>query len=278
VSEILEEVKLTCLKSWASASQAMRNQGIQKFAESAVQGVSRGKGGLKYDNKDIEAVVDYIKPYKDPATFEFGNVIGNLGVKGTKDKRSKAYAEHLIKVLKTKTFPQGKPPTVVYGPTLTGANYDSKKHVITIDPSKDPGDALDFVLFEIENAVQGKEMREALNIKDGKTRGEAVAELEFVTDLRYVESLKTIYNAHNIEELVVALEIPPELLVAADYQSALQKKEVPMPDKSTLPRQDMRQALWYWKTKGWSDEEKKRVWMASKHGEGVEGTADLYGK
>jgi len=52
---------------------------------------------------------------------------------------------------------------------------------------------------------------------------------------------------------------------------------VALPDKSVLPDQAARQALWFFKTKGWSESERKSMWGQAPHGEGLASSAAIYG-
>src|SRR5262249_6770622 len=143
------------------------------------------------------------KPYMDPETTSFENVIREFGTKGA----SKDYVDHLLELVKK--LPANKQPTIVRGPALTGANFDTSKNVITIDPSKvsDATALLDYITFEFQNVLQRPALREAT-----RKGGEAVAEIEYVSDQRYVESLLKINKTPKIEELVTVLGLPKEFL------------------------------------------------------------------
>ncbi len=271
--EALENAKLSCLKSWASPEYAFqRKKGLEAFVRTVLTAFAKTNERTPdgyYDDREVNMVIEHIKPYADPKTTAFDSVIQEFGAQGG----NKEYVDHLLELVKK--LPPNKRPTVVRGPALTGANFDTSKNVITIDPTKvtDATAILDFITFEFQNVLQREALREAT-----RKGGEAVAEIEYLSDQRYVESLIQINKAQEIEELVVALGVPREFLVEVTFGDALKAKKVDRPPKSTLPRQDMRQALWWWKTRRWSDDQRKQVWMAENHGEGVESSTELYEK
>ena len=195
----LAEAKLTCLKSWASPEYGVqRKKGLESFVRTVLEKYAKAKD-LEYDEGDVTAIIQHIRPYENPKTTEFASVIQDLGKSGA----SQGYVDHLLEVVNK--FPPNQRPAVVRGPALTGANFDTAKNVITIDPSKvtDPTALLDYITFEIQNAVQRK------SAPGGHPPRRRRGSRDRIHNRRaYVESLKQINKVGSIEELVAAWASP----------------------------------------------------------------------
>lgn len=196
----------------------------------------------------------------------YDQVVESLAKKAKDKNLAKKYMEQLkgIKFGKQK-------PAVVLGPASTTGHFNSVYNVITLDASKMPtaDEQLDTLLFESQNAKQKGELYKA---KQSKRKG-ATAKVEYDTDRMYVEGLKAIHGCKDYAALVAQLGIPEKLLEFATYKK---NTEVPMPKPSVLSSQDERQALWWYKTSKWSDEQRKAIWMFSKHGIGMGSTYETY--
>ena len=185
--------------------------------------------------------------------------------------------EYVARLRAINDWPGGLKPRIVAHPSvITGANYDRGGHLIKVSPTlRDPTVVLDFIMFECENARRQKAFATAQ-----KTGARAVAELEFQSDTAYAEGLKTVYRAADWTELVANLNvpIPMRLPQAFDTGKSSTENNVTMPDKSQLSSQAQRQALWYFKTEAWTNEQRRDVWIASAHGEGLGSSEEIYGK
>jgi hypothetical protein len=197
----------------------------------------------------------------------FDEVMTRLAVLGGKAE----YVAHLRAIT---DWSAGKPRIVGNPSVTTGANYDSANHLIKVSPTiRDPTEALDYITFECENA------RRAVSFKQAQKEGaRAVAELEFQSDKAYVEGLMRVYAAANWAQLVDKLNVPASMCQTQAYDTGKRPAEnvVAMPDKNQLASQAQRQALWYFKTQAWSEEQRKDVWINSKHGEGLGTSEQLY--
>lgn len=172
-------------------------------------------------------------------------------------------------------WPQEKPPAVIFGRAgATNADYDAMKHVVTLDPWKLTTwtECLDALTFECQNALQRPEMKTAL-----RAGGGAVASVEYESDKMYIEALKRVNKAKDIDHLVEILEIPEDFLKQADYEKCAKAGRVERPSRIDLPEQEKRQALWWYVTQHWNDEQRMQVWIAEAHGEGVVSSELLYG-
>lgn len=223
------------------------------------------------DDDDLAAIEAALTKYdQDRPATDFDSVVDALTASATQQ----GYAP----VLKAMTF-HPRRPKVVFGPTLTTGFFERITNTITLDPEKNStADALlDTLLFEANNAVQRAALTEAQTAERFEAnRGLAVAAVEYVTDKRYVEGLMAVHGVQTIDALVAALGIPQEYLVEADYETAKDSHKVDRPDRSALAEQDKRQALWWWKTRNWTDEQRKEVWIAENHGEGVGSSEAVY--
>jgi hypothetical protein len=227
---------------------------------------------ITYNKDDTAQLAEWMEkeyiPWWDHGQFD--QVMRNLASLGGKPE----YVERLLAVT---DWPAGQKPRIVGHPSVTtGANYDRANHLIKISPAlRDPTAALDFISFECENARR----RTGFAVAQ-KTGAREVAELEFQSDTAYAEGLKPVYRAANWAELVEKLAVPVPLRQPQVFDASKSYTEnvVKMPDKSALPSQAQRQALWYFKTEAWTQEQRREVWIASSHGEGLGSSEALYGK
>lgn len=171
--------------------------------------------------------------------------------------------------------------SIFLGPTESVGFYDTTLHTITLDPVKNPdADALlDTLSFEIQNAVSRTKLALANKTEDKVERGKKVVDVEFDSDDKYVKSLITIHGANDIDDLVRnKLQVPSQFLVKAVYKSVKEGTgKVEMPDRSVLPRQNAREALWFWKTAEWTPEQRKEIWGGTEHAEGMGASTSAYG-
>jgi hypothetical protein len=264
--KVIRELAYKSLRAWVSPgiSKWTKNQGL----EFVVAGILRG-AGKDYDKEDTQAIVDFVNGYQNDilkiAPSGFDSFIEKLGSYGGATK--------YIKYLESIEWPKNLKPSIVFGRAVTTAFYDSARHVITLDPWKlnTWTEILDSMTFECQNALQREEIREAL-----RKGGKETAEVEYESDKHYVEALYQINNVEGINALVTALAIPKRFLVEANYDLSKRNCKVDRPDRSQLPEQNKRQALWWWMTKSWTEKQRQDVWILENHGEGVKSSVELY--
>ena len=199
----------------------------------------------------------------------FDKVVAKLVSESVDKDRAKEYGSYLAKV----TF--ARKPGIIFGPATTTGFFDTVFNLITLDPSKlsTADEMLDTLSFETQNARQ----RSALTDAKQKGGGEHTAAVEYVSDRKYVyEALMSVYKVTTIEALVAALGIANQYLVPVDYEETKVAGGVALPDKSVLPKQAARQALWYFKTKGWNETQRKSMWGQAPHGEGLGSSSSIY--
>ncbi len=271
-SEALENAKQSALRSLASPDPfyvANRKKGITPMVTGLLKGMKLPDGSnQEYDDGDVETIVTFLTEYLiKNAKTDFDGVVADLA--------QQVERQDYITFLRSIAWPQGKKPGIVYGPTVTTGFYDATKHTITLNPEKlvNATEMLDTLTFECQNALQRPELRQAL--REG---GHATAGVEYNSDRQYLTAIMQVNKAQNIDELVVKLAIPSEFLVEASYETSKISRNVERPERSLLPQQDKRQAIWWWKTKNWSDEQRKEIWMLENHGEGVASSTELYEK
>lgn len=172
-----------------------------------------------------------------------------------------------------------KPPEyipITFGAATTTGFFDTVFNVITLDPSKltTADKILDTLSFETQNARQ----RSALTAAKQKGGGAHTASVEYESDYKYVyEALMSVHKVTTIEALVAQLGIASQYLVLADYAETQVAGGGALPDKGVLPDQAARQALWFFKTKGWNETQRKNMWGRAPHGEGLASSAAIYG-
>lgn len=256
------------LRAWLSPelSNFTKKQGLPN----AVRGVLKGfveQGN--FDEEDVANVSKLVEDYQGTVAVAsppaFDAFVEKLGADGGK--------EEYVQFLKAMDFGKAK-PAIVFGHAVTTAFYDATKHVVVLDPWKlETATAmLDSLTFECQNALQRVELKAGL--KD--TTGAKTAAVEYESDKKYVEALKSIHKASSLDDLATAVGIPTNLLTPADFSACVAAKTVALPARSEMPEQDKRQTLWWWKTQSWSDEERKQVWVIENHGEGVASSVELY--
>ena len=223
---------------------------------------------IDHDGEDTQAIVDELTAYAvDHPASDFATVVAALD--------ATAAQHNYATVIGALDWGGKSPPAIVFGPTLTTGFYDRILHVVTVDPVKNASaDAkLDTLLFELQNALQRSAFGEAARQED---RGAMTAQVEYGSDKRYVEALLRVYGAANVGELVTALAIDAKYLVEADYDSCWAAGTVALPPRSEMPEQNKRQAVWWWKTRNWTEEQRKKMWVKENHGEGVASSEVLY--
>jgi hypothetical protein len=265
-ADALDEAKGHCLRNMATSEPFYAN----RFKKGL-----KGVLGKKYDaadDDDVRQIEEYLQAYRQlHAQWDFDTVVGLLGAGATK--------KDYVSVLMSLPW-SGRKPAIVFGPTPTTGFFDTTYNVITLDPvkNKNADELLDTLTFECQNALQRTRLSSAQKVEDKKERGRAVAETEFVSDKNYVESLLRVNKASDYDQLVQKLAVPAEYLQPADYATSLKNRRVERPDSKTFPGQDKRQALWWWKTKGWGEQQKKDVWIAEQHSEEMESSEEAYSK
>jgi len=260
-----------CLRAWVSPESGfLRKKGLRKLVDDTLK-----RKKTAYDDEDVDSIIEFVNGYEGEistiAPTEFDKFVDALGAYGGRGE----YVAYLKSIKwKDNLPPSNKPPAVVFGRAVTTAFYDSAKHVITLDPWKlgSWSEHLDALTFECQNALQRKELRAALREKGGT----ATAAVEYESDKKYVDAIKGINKASTLDQLVTKLGIGKEYLVPANYAACVKAEKVDRPDRSVMPEQDKRQALWWWKTKDWGDEQRKTMWMLETHGIGVGSSIEIY--
>nr|MDQ6907366.1 DUF4157 domain-containing protein [Chloroflexota bacterium] len=200
----------------------------------------------------------------------FDKVVAKLVSASENKERAKEYGGYLAAVKFTRK------PAIIFGPATTTGSFNTVFNVITLDPSKlsTADKMLDTLSFETQNARQ----RSALTAAKQKGGGAHTASVEYESDYKYVyEALMSVHKVTTIETLVARLGIASQYLVLADYAETKVAGGVALPDKSALPDQAARQALWFFKTKGWNETQRKSMWGQAPHGEGLASSAAIYG-
>lgn len=262
-----------CLRAWVSPESGfVRKKGLRALVD-----VTLERKRIPYDDEDVESIVEFVNGYEEEismiAPTEFDKFVDALGAYGGRGE----YVAYLKSIKwKDNPPPSNKPPAVVFGRAVTTAFYDSAKHVITLDPWKlgSWSEHLDALTFECQNALQRKELRAALREEGGT----ATAAVEYESDKKYVDAIKGINKASTLDQLVKKLGIDKRFLVPANHAACVKTGKVDRPDRSVMPEQDKRQALWWWKTKNWSDDQRKQIWMMENHGVGVGSSIEIYGQ
>lgn len=205
------------------------------------------------------------------AVISFDEAVKEL-VDDAKDEATAAKYGTFLQEMKG--YVGGRKPAVIMGSAVTTGYFSTIHNVITLDPSKMPttDEQLDTLLFESQNALN----RSALTRAKQQGGGHRTANVEFESDRMYLEGLLAIHKCADVIELVATLKIDEGLLEDADYASCLVAKKVPMPGRDAMPAQNERQALWWYKARSWSPEQRKAVWIKENHGEGVGASEDLY--
>jgi len=261
----LEKAKGICLRNMATSEPFYAN----KFKKGGVRAALEKKHEV--DDEDVRDLDTYLESHRQahPKT-DFDSVVAELAA-GTARTDNVQFLSGLAW--------GGRKPAIVFGPTLTTGFFDTTFNVITLDPVKNAtaDELLDTLTFECQNALQRSKLSSAQK-KEEKERGRAVAEVEFESDRMYTQALLQINQASDFDQLVQKLAVPAKYLKEADYATSLQNKKVERPDRSEFPAQDKRQALWWWKTKGWNDDQRKQVWIAENHGDDVGATEEIYAK
>jgi hypothetical protein len=263
-----EQAGEKALRAWLSPEllNFTKKQGLPN----AVRGVLKGfveQGN--FDEEDVANVTKLVDDYQGTIAIAsppaFDAFVEKLGADGGK-------AEY-VEFLKGMDFGKTK-PAVVFGHAVTTAFYDAARHVVVLDPWKltTATAMLDSLTFECQNALQRVELKAGL--KD--TTGAKTAAVEYESDKKYVEALKSIHKASSLDALAKAVGLPTDVLTPADYSVCKAAKTVALPGRDVMPEQDKRQTLWWWKTQSWSDEERREVWMIENHGEGVGSSVELY--
>ncbi len=206
--------------------------------------------------------------------WAFDTVVTKLVSQAVDKERAKEYGRYL---LTEATFKSGKKkPAIIFVPATTTGFFNTVLNVVSLDPVKlaTADQMLDTLSFETQNARQRSELA-AAKVKGG---GAHTAAVEYESDRKYVyEALMSVHKVKTIEALVASLKIASPYLVPADYAQTKVAGGVALPDKSVLPDQAARQALWFFKTKGWSESERKSMWGQAPHGEGLASSAAIYG-
>jgi hypothetical protein len=230
-------------------------------------GMKKGQKIEDYDQDDIQAIESLVAahpPSTLPASFDAAvDFLDQNAVQ-------KGYARVL------KGLPLTPKPGVMIGPCPSVGFYDAQYHVIVLDPSKNPtpDELLDTLLFESYNAVRRPQYKAEMN-----KGGEATAKVEFKTDEAYVNALVGIYGATSLRDLVTrGFGIDAEHLGQADFATAKEEGGVRLPDKSKLGRQSHRQALWWWKTQDWDEQQRRQLWGEAPHAPGMAASTATYAK
>ena len=251
--------------------------GFTKFSHKSVEEFCKAFAKYRkylWDEDHGKQLVDHVQQRLDENPVRgFNEVVKSLAKKSKNTETRDGYEKYLTTV---SGFFGGRRSPIVFGKTLTSGNFNSIYNVITLDPDMLPEaeQQLDTLTFETQNARQ----KSALTAAKQKTNsGEEIAAVEYVSDKKYVnEALMQIHGVSTLDALVEKLKIPPTMLVEVAFTEAEEKGGITLPPKSELPEQAARQALWWWKTKGWSDSQRKQMWGKAPHGHGVESSEKLY--
>lgn len=163
-----------------------------------------------FDEEDVTNVTKLVEDYQGTIAIAsppaFDSFVDKLGADGGK-------AEY-VEFLKGMDFGKTK-PAVVFGHAVTTAFYDAARHVIVLDPWKltSATAMLDSLTFECQNALQRVDLKAGL--KD--TTGAKTAAVEYESDKKYVEALKSIHKASSLDALAKAVGLPTDVLTPADY-------------------------------------------------------------
>jgi hypothetical protein len=224
----------------------------------------RGVENVDWDQADVDAVIAEVKQYRLGEYTEFYKVIGTL--EKVTGEPGKKYCDQL-KSIKWHPDPivKWEAPAIVFGPTPSKGFYDSSTRTIQVDLDKHENDlaVLDTILYESINAMRIAECELAMEEFH-----------EYGTDLVYIDKLKEIYGV-GLSQLCIKLGVTQYMSIPDEY-TCVKQGFVPMPTTAEVGRQSARQALWFWKTEGWSEDNKKMLYGASPHAPGMKSTDETY--
>lgn len=185
---------------------------------------------------------------------------------------NKEHAQALGKIL-LESFPGGMMPNVGLGPTESMGFFTHDYNVILLDPTKNPtpDELLDTLAFESNNALRRDELLAG---------EEDTADIEFGTQMGYLDMLMETTATSSIDTLVAALGIDEKYLIPSDPVKSISQKDLTpeMPSKKELTGQNRRTALAYWKMKEWTTGQQLEYNRISAHAEGMEATGATYGE
>lgn len=214
---------------------------------------------------------------KLPDTFEA--VVSGLGT--IAGPSGYAIRDHLLAL----EWGEVKTPRIRPGATQSEGYFTGVKIVagvesagdIVVDPTLDALAALDTILYESQNALQGKVLQEAV--------GERKAEQEFVSLENYIRGLFVVSSITNDDarELCVQLGVPELYLVPpvaySDGKNPYDNKPV-LPSEAELKGQNKRSALWWYLTggRGWDRAKRVAVFVATEHAPGMASSGATYSR
>jgi hypothetical protein len=256
------------LKPGGDVTTWARNNVLPRYAENKT-----------FTNADVTALVSWMTsdypPIWDHGVYD--TVLDNLAGRG-------GDALYIAR-LRGFQWPGGKKPRVLGGDTPTTGNIVAASRVIRIKATLPVPEILDTLLFECQNILQveafiqaTKEFLPAGPGKRPEMYGFATAALEYESDRRYIEELKSMHQVNDLPSLLQALAVPSNLRTPQAYQDGkpIGENKVNLPDRTVLSSQAQRQSLWWFKTATWPEDKRKLAWISANHGEGVASTAELY--
>ena len=206
----------------------------------------------------------YIDRRAKASPYKFGFAEFVNGIAASVGPAAVGYQQDL---LQQKMSPEPRVLVLRNNPQSRG-HWDQATNVIVLQEAE-PLALLDTLLFETGNARRKKEYAAVDKAKtDPQTKGYKKAELEYDVDVEYIDGLKRIHRAGDLDELVAQLGIPRKFLVKQGLSAAQSKSSPPyvdMPSTSDLPTQAHRQALWFWKTSEWDVKERRHIWVIENH-------------
>jgi len=262
-------IKEEFFKAWVTTDPifvGFQKQGVAKFVEELCEHKK-----LKWTTEAGQEIMAHLNTrISENPDWAFDKVVAKLVGEAGDTERAKEYGRYLAAVKFTRK------PAIIFGAATTTGFFDTVFNLITLDPSKltTADKMLDTLSFETQNARQ----RSALTAAKQKGGGAHTASVEYESDYKYVyEALMSVHKVTTIEALVAQLGITSQYLVLADYAETQVAGGVALPDKGVLPDQAARQALWFFKTKGWNETQRKNMWGQAPHGEGLASSAAIYG-
>ncbi|MCD4703236.1 MAG: DUF4157 domain-containing protein [Methanosarcinaceae archaeon] len=218
-----------------------------------------------WDKEDVEAiaawVIDYAKRFR-----EFTNLYKVVGMLAeAAGEKGKKYSEQIRNIKWHPRTPEAGPPTIVFGSAPSRGFYDLQSHSIQVDLFKHETalEVLDTILFECINTARTAELEKAI---------EGIE--EYGTDVVYIDKLRQIYDCGTTAELCKTLGLSA-YMTKTDEQNCMDQGFVPLPSRAEVSSQAARQALWHWKTEGWSEKNRKQLWGASAHAPGMKATVKV---
>jgi hypothetical protein len=300
----LEEAKTYGLRAMASALPVFANaRGKESQLRGKVHALLKIKFGVtnwktQIDMDDVDNVTQHVANYVgNHPVMDYDAVVTSLAAGAT--PRAASHIQYLRAIADWPILGAGPglkapfKPGILFGHTESGGLFARSHHVITLDETLSTDEQIIALTFEVQNARNRerfmdaqrhaasatKEMKDEARI--AAVQGLATAAVEYQANKDYIAALKRIYRATDIDALVQVLRIPQQFMQArASYEACKADRQVPMPPRGTGPNElageENRQALWWWKTRDWTDEQRQYIWGATAHAPGMAASVATY--